>query len=238
MKKTLIALMALAGMASAADYTLETAWTADFGSQYLNADGTVKGYTTTLTSPGTFWDAAKLAVEGGAQTKSDGRIHMAGGNYGDFSSDFQLTLTGTLTSTTNGHISELKAGSTGNWLCLGYTNGNLTLTGSGISAATSTGSITTGTEYSFTLTKVGTTLTFAAGEVSVTATLNSAYSGTIDNLTIGGNTGENERVPMLLESVAMSNVTIVPESPAVPEPTTATLSLLALAGLAARRRRK
>lgn len=237
MKKTLIALMAMSGVSFASDYTTEALWTADFGAQYTG------GYTTTLTSPGTFWDAEKLATDGGAQTKADGRIHMADGNYGNWNTDFEFTMTLTLTgsSFTAGHISELKASSTGDWLCLGVTaNGNLTLTGNEISAATSTGSVALGAEYSFTLTKIGTVLTLTAGDTSVSATLNStdAYTGTINNITLGGNTGGNNRVPVLVESIAMSSVTLVPESPAVPEPTTATLSLLALAGLAARRRRK
>ena len=41
-----------------------------------------------------------------------------------------------------------------------------------------------------------------------------------------------------LQYVAYSQAATVPETPAIPEPTTATLSLLALCGLAARRRRK
>ena len=234
MKKTLVALLAMAGAAFAADYTTETIWTAQFGSAYGDA-----GYTTNLTSPGKFWDAGKLATAAGAQTKSDGRIHMAGGTYGDWSADFEMTIELTLTGAniTAGHISEMKAGSTGNWLCLGVdTAGALTLTGSAISNVTSVGTVTTGTEYTLTLTKIGTELTMTVGDASVTATMGD-YSGIINNITLGGNTGGGNRVPVLVSGIEMSSVTVNPSAPAVPEPTTATLSLLALAGLAARRRR-
>ena len=242
MKKTLIALTALSGAAFATDYTTETLWTAEFGSSYTG------GYTTTLTSPGKFWDADKLLTANGAQTNSDGRIHMAGGTYGDWGNDFELSLTLVLTgdSLTAGHISELKAGSTNDSLFLGVTDeGNLTLlvkdNGEDITSTnvTSTGTLTLNKEYSFTLTKIGKTLTLAAGNVSVSTTLGSStISGTINNITIGGDTGGGNRVPVLVKSMDMSSVTLTPESPTVPEPTTATLSLLALAGLAARRRRK
>lgn len=244
MKKTIIALFALTGVAFGVDYTTETEWTAQFSNTYKNADGTVKGYTTDLTSPGTFWDAADVATANGAQTKSNKRIHMANGTYGDWSSDFELEVSLTLTgdSITAGHISELKAGSTGDWLCLGVnSSGALTLSGNAITVGTATGTVTTGTEYTLTFTKIGTDLTLACGNASVTATINttaegaSEYSGVINNITLGGNTGANNRVPVLVSEMKMSSVTV---TPTVPEPTTATLSLLALAGLAARRRRK
>lgn len=51
----------------------------------------------------------------------------------------------------------------------------------------------------------------------------------------GINSWEGQYIPVT--TVTLSTP-ITPDSPAVPEPTTATLSLLALAGLAARRRRK
>ena len=240
MKKTIITLLAMAGVAMGADYTTETIWTAEFGSQYTS------GYTTDgLTSAGTFHDASKLATVNGAQTKADGRIHMEGGNYGDWSKDFEFSMTLTLTgdSITAGHISELKASSTGDWLCLGVDgSGALTFNSKDntLSSVTTTGSVTVGEEYTFTFTKIGNELTFAAGDASVTATLGSAFTGTINNIALGGNTGSNNRVPVLVKSIAMSSVTLAPEpsTPSIPEPATATLSLLALAGLAARRRRR
>ena len=84
MKKTLIALMALAGVACAAEYTVENTWTLDFGSGYTN------GYklTGTMEKTGTFWDV--VAVEGGTQTNANKRVHMAGGVYGNWGDDFRL----------------------------------------------------------------------------------------------------------------------------------------------------
>ncbi len=255
MKKTIIALMALAGVAAAADYTTESLWTANFGSQYTG------GYTTNLTSPGKFWDAGDVATEFGAQTRDNKRIHMAGGTYGDWGTDFELSLTLTLTgeNLTAGNISELQADSNGagDALFLGITSeGKLTLSCkefitetigtnkvksyTDLSSATSTGSLSLDEKYDITLTKIGSVFTLSAGEVTVSTTLSSSntFSGTINNIALGGDTGSGNRVPVLIESMAMSSVTLIPESPAVPEPTTATLSLLALAGLAARRRRK
>lgn len=227
MKKTLIALMALAGVTFGTDYTYTEQWTAQFGSAYTG------GYSTTLTSPGTFYDAGDVATESGAQTRANKRIHMEGGTYGDFGTSFEFKMVLTLTgdSFTNGHISEIKAGSTGDWLCLGVNNGALTLSGKSnkLGAVTSTGTVELGTQYTCTLTKIDSTITFTVGDASATTTLGSV-SGVINNIAIGGNTGSGQRVPVLVESIGWSTI--------VPEPATATLSLLALAGLAARRRRK
>ena len=215
----------MAGVTFGADYTYTEQWSAQFGSGYTG------GYTTTLTSPGTFWDASVIATEAGALTRADKRIHMEGGTYGDFGTSFEFNMVLTLTGDnfTTGHISEIKAGSTGDWLCLGVDNGALTLSGSKIGAVTATGTVELGTQYTCTLTKIDSTITFAVGEATATATLGS-MSGTINNITLGGNTGGDQRVPVLVESIGWSTI--------VPEPATATLSLLALAGLAARRRRK
>ena len=227
MKKTLIALVALAGFAvGAEEYTADLVWTADFGSAYTG------GYQTTgLDNVGTVWDAADIATPDGAQTRSNKRIHMADGTYGDWEKDFQYTMALTLTgeSITAGHISEIKAGSTGKWLCLGVdASGALTLSGSSLSDKTASGTVSVGEKYDFVITKIGDTLTMTAGDASVSATLNS-FSGVINNITLGGNTGSGNRVPVLVSGITWSNV--------VPEPATATLSLLALAGLAARRKR-
>jgi hypothetical protein len=225
MKKTLIALMALAGVTFGTDYTYTELWTAQFGSAYDS------GYTTTLTSAGKFWDAGDVKTEFGAQTTGNKRIHMEGGTYGDFGTSFEFNMVLTLTGDnfSNGHISEIKAGSTSDWLCLGVNNGALTLSGNKLGNVTSMGTVELGTQYTCTLTKIDSTITFTVGDASATATLGSV-SGVINNITLGGNTGGNQRVPVLVESIGWSTI--------VPEPATATLSLLALAGLAARRRRK
>jgi MYXO-CTERM domain-containing protein len=66
------------------------------------------------------------------------------------------------------------------------------------------------------------------GVVASTGTIN--YSGTINNITLGGDTAGNYKLNSVVHSISMGAI--------VPEPATATLSLLALCGLAARRRRK
>ena len=234
MKKTLIALMALAGVSFGADYTTELEWTASFGSSYTN------GYETDLTKPGTFWDAGDVKIAEGALTTDSKRIHMADGAYGDWATDFQYTMNITLDNLTTGHITELKASSTNTWLCIGIdTNGVLTLTG--VATGTSADSIIAAdTAYAISFTKLGTNVTLAVNGKDVITTTIGSVSGTIDNIALGGNTGSDKRVPTLIESISWSSVSsvITPDTPAAPEPTTATLSLLALAGLAARRRRR
>ena len=240
MKKTIITLVALAGVAFGADYTTEKVWTASFGSSYNN------GYSTDLTSPGTFWDAGDVKTANGAQTTANKRIHMAGGNYGSWETNFQYTLNLTFTgnSIPAGHFSEIKAGSTGDWLCLGVDgSGALTLSGNVITAATSSTKVSLNTAYTITLTKIESSLILAVDGVDALSVAISGADGTINNIALGGNTGAGQRIPVLVESISWSTVTPVPVTPdggegTVPEPTTATLSLLALAGLAARRRRK
>ncbi len=77
------------------------------------------------------------------------------------------------------------------------------------------------------------TLTVTGGDQSMTPTLTWA-DGSETLASYKGNMNGNAA----LTSVVNPGVSYTVELPAVPEPTTATLSLLALAGLAARRRRK
>ena len=61
----------------------------------------------------------------------------------------------------------------------------------------------------------------------------------VKNFTFGArNGGGNKSNITLYDAQLLKGLVVNPAAPAVPEPTTATLSLLALAGLAARRRRK
>lgn len=90
-------------------------------------------------------------------------------------------------------------------------------------------SVTAGSTHTITLTKIGNSVSAAVdGVVSSTGTIN--YSGTINNITLGGDTNGSYKLNSVVHSISYGLV--------VPEPATATLSLLALAGLAARRRRK
>ena len=245
MKKTLIALMALAGAAFGADYTTETAWTLNFGKEYTN------GYslTGTMNTQGTFWDVSGNTVEGGVTTASNHRVHMAGGVYGSWNEDFQITLSVTLGETisaSNGWPVFAQISGNGTALRYGpYTNaGNyVSLDGDLTKGSTDTTfSVTGGGTYTITLTKIGTSVSLAVdGKEVSTGTLADSVSGNITDIALGGDTGSNYRINETVHSISYSNVTltpVTPETPAVPEPTTATLSLLALAGLAARRRRK
>lgn len=80
-------------------------------------------------------------------------------------------------------------------------------------------------------------LTIASGEsMEFSVTVN---QGTQVSQANGGGTGRGSFVGMSGMSFSGEIVApVTPDTPAVPEPATATLSLLALAGLAARRRRK
>lgn len=90
-----------------------------------------------------------------------------------------------------------------------------------------------------------TNITFTTGDESRAITLNrSTFLGTLHNNKAGDSILKLNNVELSAISVTYDGGTLTipakpaPETPAVPEPTTATLSLLALAGLAARRRRK
>ncbi len=242
MKKTLIALMALAGAAFGADYTIdnaETVWTLNFGSAYTN------GYelTGTMAKQGTFWDTDKTAVDGGSQSNSSQRVHMAGGIYGSWDEDFVFTMNVTLGDTISASkqwpvFGEIKGNGTA--LRFGpYTNVNNTVSLDGVNVTKGTNnlvSVEAGETYTITLTKIGKDVTVAVnGEISGYGTLADSVSGNITDIALGGNTGSDYRINEVVHSISWTKLTV---TPTVPEPTTATLSLLALAGLAARRRRK
>lgn len=79
------------------------------------------------------------------------------------------------------------------------------------------------------------TLTLGTGEYSTTTTL--GYSFTLSSINISMDGGMNEDLKRKVYAPDLSELTITYKT-TTPEPATATLSLLALAGLAARRRRK
>ena len=85
------------------------------------------------------------------------------------------------------------------------------------------------------------TLTMLGGDMTIAATLSNG--GTWSTTITGMKDVTFNKIGFLNDGApgtsGVKGITITaPETPAVPEPTTATLSLLALAGLAARRRRK
>ena len=153
-----------------------------------------------------------------------------------------MTLTlGSTISASNGWPVFAEVAGNGTSLRFGpYTNMNNTvaLDGNLVKGDNNLVSVEAGKTYTLTLTKIGTEVTIAVdGVISGVGTLADDVSGDITDIALGGNTGSNYRINETVHSLSYGKVT-VNEAPAVPEPTTATLSLLALAGLAARRRRK
>ena len=235
MKKTLIALMAMASAAFGADYTAETIWTLDFGSEYTNGFQWTaeEGY-----SYGTPWDI--VAVTDGAQTSGSKRVHMAGGIFGSWDTDFVFTLNVTLgesISASNAWPVFGEAAGNGTALRFGpYTNLNNAV---GIDGTLTKGegnlvSVEAGGTYTITLTKIGNDVTVAVdGVATAYGTLADSVTGNVTDIVLGGDKNNNYKINSVVHSASWAVLT----TPAIPEPATATLSLLALAGLAARRRR-
>ncbi len=239
-KKTLVALLALAGVAFGADYTAETVWSLDFGSEYTNGfQWTAKdGY-----SYGTPWDI--VAVEGGTRTNGSKRVYMAGGLFGSWDENFVFTMSVTLGDTISASNSlpvfaEL-SGANGSLRFGPYTTlenkvGLDGSQGSIVKGDNNLVAVSPGGTYTLEFTKIGRVVTIAVdGVVSGTATLNDGVTGNITDVMLGGDKNGDYKINEIVHSASMS---ILTPAPAVPEPTTTTLSLLALAGLAARRRRK
>lgn len=167
---------------------------------------------------------------------------MAGGNYGSWDTDFEFSMSLTLGENISASndwpvFAEIAGG--GSSLRFGpYTAMNNTVAVDSSQGALTKGennlvSVASGGTYTITLTKIGKDVTVSVnGVVSGSGTLADGVTGNITDIALGGNTSSQYRINEVVHSVSWSSVT------AVPEPTTATLSLLALAGLAARRRRK
>lgn len=227
----------MAGVASAAvNYTLDEVWSADFGSGYTN------GYelSGTLNNQGTFWDVSGHGNESGVTTASKHRPHLAGGVYGNWDEDFQFSITLTLGETISASNNwPVFATLSGNGTALRFgpyiANNNTVALDGNLTKGDDNNlvSVTAGGTYTITLTKIGTDVTLAVDGVTTgVGTLADTVTGNITDIALGGDTSTNYRINETVHSISMSKVTVIPE------PTTATLSLLALAGLAARRRRK
>lgn len=239
MKKTLIALMALACSAMGADYKADTIWTLDFGSEYGSGTSAYQ-LTGTLENKGTFWDM--VDVDGGVVTSSEKRVHLAGGVYGSWNEDFVFSMSLTL-GNAEGAISASNAwpvfgeiGGNGTYVRFGpYTEMNNAV---GVDGNLEKGegnlvSVEAGEHYIITLTKLGSDITVAVnGTTTAVGTLAAGVTGNITDVVLGGDRNNNYKINEVIHSVSYSTLSVVPE------PATATLSLLALAGLAARRRRK
>ena len=226
----------MASAAFGADYTTETAWTLNFGNEYTDGfQWTAEaGY-----SYGTPWDI--VAVEGGSQTSSSKRVHMEGGMFGSWAEDFQFAITLTLGETISASndwpvFGEIAGNGTalrfGPYIAMNNkvgVDGNLTKT----EGANNLVSVAPGGTYTVTLTKIGKDVTVAVdGKETAHGVLADTVSGNITDIMLGGNQANQYKINEVVHSASYSVLTVVPE------PTTATLSLLALAGLAARRRRR
>ncbi len=198
MKKTLIALMALAGMAMGADYTMDKG-----GNLYAGA------FTLEFTLEENF------AVTG---------------DYDILAAYYQV----------NGSSYNVNAF---------LLNSDKTLTlnrGGALSSTTLTNDVTTGTTDKSTFTTDGTTAyTLGAGSYTIKylgGTNGSAAADLyLDGAKVAGFTSGNHNMNGVNNGGDTLNLTTNDTygvTATIPEPTTATLSLLALAGLAARRRRK
>ncbi len=222
MKKTIIALLALSGLAMADTYTASTPEKSAAGAQ-----GNYNGFTlafdnstylTTTVPAGTELnlDSITLQSRTGSDTYGDMKVavyeYVGDGTVGTFlgtSSTVQYAANTTFTLTFDG----ITVNSSDRYQFL-YVN-----------ATADDATLGTFDGYKAAAMKWGTSVTNSF------STYIPGGWGTYKNNTL--NSWEGQYIPVT--TVTLSTPTV---APAVPEPTTATLSLLALAGLAARRRRK
>ncbi len=198
MKKTIIALMALAGVAAATP--AEDVTNAILGSGYQAGDAFTLTFTIDSTSFNGYITAPVITLASGWNINSQAGTYLGFSDTTD-SVDGSLTTSEATYSSSNKNEVQgtISVGDKG-WFY--KVDGLNTLT--------------------FTITE--STLSMTKGTTDV-ATLDIDGGLTASNITIGSN----------ITGISGLSFTT---TPAVPEPTTATLSLLALAGLAARRRRK
>lgn len=210
MKKSIIALMALAGVATAEDYTMQVLADVVAINDYdITAGGNLYAGKFTLT----------FVIEEGTAVSGDYDIIAAyyqvnGGSYNV--NAFQLNSDGTLSLNRGGALS----------------------------STTLTNDTTTGTQDKSVFKSEGVAYTLAAGTYTIEylgGTNGSAAADLyLDGVKVAGFTGGNHN----MNGAQNGGLTLALKTndsykaAMVPEPATATLSLLALAGLAARRRRK
>ena len=239
MKKTIITLLALAGIAAAAE-TTQVLWSLDFTGTDITssyAEGVSLSGVPGTTNDGLTLNAAPVTLQqtGSILTYNDEfiysvtlKVNSLNVNYPEFVGMGELNNDG---SYKNGW----KAGyyKNENYFCLDW---------DGFSAVTDSTTkhsgnltITTGETITLTLHNDGNgTLTMYVGDAKAgSSTVSEAeLSREISVFSLGGriNGKTNNNSNITVYSANLSKI--------VPEPTTATLSLLALCGLAARRRRK
>ena len=224
MKKTIITLIALAGVALGAEEVTKSLTLSNFNTE-LDAISALKPseYTLTLTFGPTDFDGytsnfiLKLADNWGVFSQAGTYIAMD-----NSSTDDRSWVTPTSTS-----------GSTYTWTSTGTTTDSLL--DSWVSKDSNGNNANPGVNgMTFTLdvTSSGSTITLGMTN-GTTSVIETGYVVNLANVELqdGSADGGNQGV------TSISNASIT-YTPTVPEPATATLSLLALAGLAVRRRRK
>ena len=225
MKKTLIALMVLAGSAFAVEPITQDLTFGDFNSTLTQISTlNVTEYTLSLTITGTDFN--------GNHNSKNINILTLGNNRGIFTQAGQYIAVRNDNTTETGWIAPTKTeGTTFTWVSADTDN----LLHSWVSKTPEGGNAAPGAAGLTITIDVGTsgsviTLGMTNGTTSVIETgyvVKLADVSLIDGSADGGNQG--------VTGISNASITYAPAP--VPEPTTATLSLLALAGLAARRRR-
>ena len=257
MKKTIIALLALGGFASAA-ITDGLQWAESFG------DGFDQQVTFSLQNAFYVEDGVGIASDGYTRVWS---TNLGGGNFTDaFTFSFELVdfdsrnWADALALYTNGATSgtdhSLQLQKNGNGELMVYTQ-NFTNSNVTYDSDINLGRIDDLKGQQITLTFSGNTLTAYVDGVALADTITFTYADGVTPSTaltgfqfsaaFSGNRASNSVTvdniavwnrALSAEEVASLPLSVPEPSPSVPEPTTATLSLLALAGLAARRRRR
>ena len=255
MKKTLIALLVLVGGALGATTTSYT-WDANTTTALLG--GTLSGsFTSTTYTPNEgIYEGENLTVINGSTYYETGTSILTDWLKDALAGNSQFVISGSVTlGSSTAQACFLHVGADGKGLSFGVKNMQFQLTNSHFNPATgATAAITFGavplnssandewfmTDYSVTIGKGGVITYSINGGAAVTLdtkyTANWSTTAADDaKYSIGNRApGWTGYVP-LNDNVRIGEITI---SRVIPEPATATLSLLALAGLAARRRRR
>ena len=265
MKKTIIALVALAGVAAAANEE-NLMWSVDFtGGKYDIKTGAAWG--SGKYSPATNWGSQDFTtVPGALSANGSKKVAMEGTSAGvGMGNSFTLSMYCNLTGVKSG------SNATQYWLMSAHQNQASWYVG--VMYDTSTNQIVIGnsdhtltnvTSYgTYTLTDITKVSMVMSGAVNADGALTIYVNDTLAasaTMAAGDRHGnawwkngvsfmnimtEKNGVVGSITGAELYNTAIIPTTPnpdggegTVPEPTTATLSLLALAGLAARRRRK
>ena len=218
-------------------YNSTDVWGLSFGSEYTNGykmDGA-------MNKQGTFWDVSGHVVAGGVTTASNHRPHLAGGEYGSWTEDFQFTITLTLGETISASnkwpvFAEIVGNGTA--LRFGPYTGNdnkVAVDGNVTKGENNLVAVAPGGTYTVDLVKVGNDVTlYVNGALTGAGTLADSVSGNITDIALGGNKTDGYRINETVHSISYKTLSFIPE------PSTfgllAGLGALALVGT--RRRRK